>query len=67
MEQEPSYELMGIQSHGFYFVAIGIIPPTEGHFTIVDFDNTVIADRYPMGISAEYSKTPSMPLKGGLQ
>src|SRR5271169_6565523 len=58
MKKEPSDELKGIHSHCFHFVAVGIVSPEEGHFTVLDFKDAVIADRYPVGISAEIFEDP---------
>jgi hypothetical protein len=29
MEKEPSYKLIGLDSHGLLFITIGIVPPWD--------------------------------------
>jgi hypothetical protein len=53
MKEEPSYELIGLESHGFLFIAIGIVPPAEGYIAVLELEDTVIADRYSMSVSAQ--------------
>jgi len=56
MEKEPSYELGGMQCHDLFFVTVRVITPEERYFTILKLEDTVIADGYPVGISAEVLK-----------
>jgi hypothetical protein len=56
MKEEPSDELIGLESHSLLFIPIGIVAPTEGDIAVLGFDNTVIADRDPVGISAQILK-----------
>jgi hypothetical protein len=56
MKEEPSYELIGLDSHGLMFVPIGVIPPAEGDIAALDIEDTVIADSNPVGISAQILK-----------
>ena len=56
MEKEPSYELGGMQCHDLFFVTVRVITPEERYFTILKLEDTVIADSYPVGISAEVLK-----------
>gem|GEM_PF-2345200 len=56
MKEEPSYELIGLDSHGLLFIPIGVVPPAEGDIAVLDLDDTVIADSYPVGISAQILK-----------
>ena len=56
MKQEPSDELVGLEGHGLLTVLVCIIPPSEGNFALMDVEDAVIADRNPVGISAEVLK-----------
>jgi hypothetical protein len=56
MKKEPSYELIGLDSHGLLFITIGIVPPAEGDITVIDFEDTIVTDSYPVGISAQILK-----------
>jgi hypothetical protein len=56
MEKEPSDELIGLERHSLLFIPIGIVPPAERDIAVLDFDDTVIADGNPMGISAKVLK-----------
>ena len=56
MKKEPSDEFRNLESHGLLFIPIGIVPPAEGDIALLDFENTVIADRDPVGISAQILK-----------
>jgi hypothetical protein len=56
MKEEPSDELIGLESHSLLFIPIGIVPPTEGDIAVLGFENTVITDSYPVGISAKVLK-----------
>ena len=53
MKEEPSYELIGLESHGLLFIAIRVVPPVEGDITVLDPEDAVIVDSDPMGISAQ--------------
>jgi len=56
MKEEPSDELIDLESHGLLFIPIGIVPPAKGDIAILDVEDTVIADSNPMGISAQILK-----------
>jgi hypothetical protein len=56
MKEEPSYELIGLESHDLFFITIGIVPPAEGDIAVLDFEDTIIADSDPVGISAQILK-----------
>jgi len=56
MKKEPSYELIGLERHGLLLIRIGIVPPAEGDSTVLDFEDTVITDSNPVGISAQVLK-----------
>jgi uncharacterized membrane protein (DUF441 family) len=53
MKKEPSYELIGLESHGLLFITIGIVPPAEGDIAVLDSKDTIITDSYSVGISAQ--------------
>ena len=56
MKEEPSDELLGLESHGLLFITIGIVPPAKGDITVLDLEDTVIADSNPVCISAQVLK-----------
>jgi len=56
MKEEPSYELIGLESHDLFFIPIGIVPPAEGDIAVLDFEDTIVADSDPVGISAQILK-----------
>jgi len=56
MKKEPSYELIGLDGHGFLFITICIVPPAERDTAILDFKNTIVTDSDPVGISAQILK-----------
>jgi len=53
MKEEPSYELIGLESHGLLFLSIGIVPPAKRDITVLDIEDTVITDSDSVGISAQ--------------
>ena len=56
MEEEPSDELIGLESHSLLFIPIGIVPPAKGDIAVLDFKDTIITDSDPVGISAQILK-----------
>jgi hypothetical protein len=56
MKEEPSDELIGLESHGLLFITICIVPPAEGDITVMDFQDTIVTDSDPVGISAQILK-----------
>ena len=56
MEKEPSDKLGGVQRHDLFFITVGVVTPEERYFTILKLEDTMIADSYPVGISAEVLK-----------
>ena len=56
MKEEPSDELIGLESHSLLCIPIGIVPPAEGDIAVLDFEDTVIADGNPVGVSAKILK-----------
>jgi hypothetical protein len=63
MKEEPSDEFIGLQGHGLLFITIGIIPPAEGDIAVLHLEDTVIADSYPVGISAQILKNTLSAVK----
>lgn len=56
MKEEPSDELIGLESHSLLFISISIVPPAKGYIAVLYFEDTVIADSNPVGISAKVLK-----------
>jgi hypothetical protein len=56
MKEEPSYELIGLDSHGLLFITICIVSPAERDITVMDFKDTIVTDSDPVGISAQILK-----------
>jgi hypothetical protein len=56
MKEEPSYELIGLESHGLLFITICIVSPAERDITVIDFEDAIVADSDPVGISAQIFK-----------
>ena len=63
MEEEPSDELLSFERHGLLFIAVSIIPPPEGDLTVLELEDTVIADCDPVSIPAEVLQNPFGPGK----
>ena len=53
MKKEPSDELICLERHGLLTVVVGIIPPPEKDFAVLDIEDTVIADGDSVCISTE--------------
>jgi hypothetical protein len=53
MQKEPSDELISLERHGLLFVTIGIVPPAEGDIAVLNIEDTIVADRYSMSVSAQ--------------
>ena len=66
MEQESPDKLRGMQSHYFILVSIRIISPEEGNLPILHFDDAVIADGNPVGISSKIVKEHLRAVEGRL-
>jgi hypothetical protein len=56
MKKEPSYELIDLESHDLFFITIGIVPPAEGDIASLKFEDAIITDSGPVGISAQILK-----------
>jgi hypothetical protein len=65
MKKEPSDKFVGFEGHGLLTVLVGIIPPEEGNFVVLEGEDAVITDGDPMGISAEVLKDPFGAIEGG--
>ena len=66
MEQESSDKFFGRHRHDLFLVAIGVITPAERNLAIFKFEDTLIADGYPVGITAKILQDSLSPIKGGL-
>jgi hypothetical protein len=66
MKEEPSDELIGLESHSLLFIPIGIVPPAERDIAFLNLEDTVIADGDPVGISAKVLKDTINTVKGRL-
>ena len=64
MKQEAPDELVDINGHNLGFVVVGIVAPPEGDLVVLYSYNPMIADRDPVGISAEILKNAFCPIKG---
>ena len=53
MKKEPSDELICLERHGLLTVVVGIIPPPEKDFAVLDIEDAVIADGDSVCISTE--------------
>ena len=56
MKQEPPDELVGVHGHDLAFVVVGVIAPPEGDLVVLHPHDPVVADRDPVGVSAEILK-----------
>jgi hypothetical protein len=66
MKQESPDELSGIHRHDLAFVVIGVIPPPERDLVVFKLHDPVIADRDPVGVSAEILKNALGSVEGRL-
>jgi hypothetical protein len=53
VKKEPSDKFICLERHGLLTVIVGIIPPPEKDFAVLDIKDAVIADGDPVGISAK--------------
>src|SRR5271169_2857535 len=65
MQKKPSDELISLQSHNFYTVIIGVVTPFESDMSVLNLEDTVIADCYPVGIPAQVLKDSINAVKRG--
>jgi hypothetical protein len=66
MKEEPSYELISLEIHDLLFIPICIVSPVERDITVMDFEDTIIADSDPVGISAQILKDTLCSVEGWL-
>ena len=64
MKKEPSDKFICLQRHGLLTVIVGIISPEKRNIAIPIGEDAVIADRDPVGISAEVLKDAPGAIKG---
>jgi hypothetical protein len=53
VKQEPPDKLIGFKRHDLAFVVISIVSPPEGDLIVFELYEPVVADRDPVGVSAE--------------
>ena len=58
MQQEPSDKFICLELHGLFTAIVGIISPEKRNIAIPVGRDAIIADRDPVGISAEVLKYP---------
>ena len=56
MEEKAPGELVGDERHGFLFVVMTIVPPTEADDAIGDLDQTIIADGDAVGVAGDVAQ-----------
>jgi hypothetical protein len=64
VQKEPSDELLGLERHRLLFILIGIIPPMERNLSVLQLQDTVIADCDSVGISAEILQNTTDTIEG---
>lgn len=64
MQEKTANELRSAQSHRFQFVAVFIIPPSEGYFALMKADQTVIGNGNTMRVSARVIQNLFRTAKG---
>ena len=53
VEQETADEFVSIEGHGLFSVLIFSVPVTEGDFSAVGRENSIIGERHAVGVAAE--------------
>jgi hypothetical protein len=66
MKVESPYELIGFESHDLLSITICIIAPSEGNLSVMKYEDAVIADGDPVGVSSQVLKNPIDSGKGRL-
>ena len=66
MKKEPSDKFVRLERHGLFTVIVCIIAPEERDIAALDIKDSVIADRDPVGISAEVLKDTHGAIEGRL-
>jgi hypothetical protein len=64
VKQEPPNELIGVHGHDLAFVVIVVIAPSERDGIVFELHEPMVADRDPVGISAEILKNVFGLLEG---
>ena len=63
MKKEPSDKFICLERHGLFTVIVGIISPKKRDIAVLVGKDAIIADRDPVGISAEVLKDPLGSIK----
>ena len=66
MEQEPTQELLDIQSHEPLFVAMGGVSPLECDLALGESDQPAVGDGDAMGVGAQIAQHIFRPSEGPL-
>lgn len=53
MQQEAADELLCVQCHPLHLIAMGVIPPAEGNFSILQREEPVVRDSHTVGVSSK--------------
>ncbi len=53
MQQEAADELIGVQSHGLFAIAVGVIAPVKAHVLSVEINQAVVGDGNLVGVASE--------------
>src|SRR5262245_46500493 len=66
MEQKAADKLVGGQGHQLLSVMVLRVPPAEADSVVLQTDQAMIGDRYPMGVAAQIVQHLLRSAKGGL-
>lgn len=66
MQKESSDELEYIQSHDLFLLTVSVVTPEEGDPAVVDLEDTVITDGYPVSIPSQVLQDTTGPVEGRL-
>ena len=66
MKQKTANELKGLQGHQFDFVVVRRVPPAKGYLVALQFDQPIIGEGYPMGVTAQVVHHPLGIVQWGL-
>ena len=53
VEQEAADELLGLQSHDLFAIAVFAISIAQGDFAVLDLEDTIVGERHAVGVAAE--------------
>ena len=53
VEEEAADELLGVERLGFEPISVFSVPVAEGDLTVLHRQDTVVGDRYPVGVAAQ--------------